>query len=122
MCQAPSDGRLTAEMLADYQAAGVLILEDFVSRERCDELRAHALEMIDAFDPEEVRHVFTAADDLEHGDAHLGDAYFRAGRTDQAVATWQRAVEAFGDAPQYVDAAQATADKIAEGLAHNVAP
>ena len=28
---APAGGRLTAEMLADYQEAGVLILEDFVS-------------------------------------------------------------------------------------------
>ena len=73
---APQDGQLSPEMLADYREAGVLILENFVPRKRCDELRQRALELIDDFNPDEVRHIFAAVDDLEFGDAHLGDSYF----------------------------------------------
>lgn len=69
---APSGGKLSAEMIADFRDAGVLILEGFVSPERCAALREHTLELITQFDPAEVKHVFSAIDDLEHGDAHLG--------------------------------------------------
>lgn len=73
---APTDGKLTAEMIADFRAAGVLILEGFVTPERCAALRAHTLELVERFDADEVKHVFSATDDLEHGDAQLGDSYF----------------------------------------------
>jgi phytanoyl-CoA hydroxylase len=69
--QAPVDGRLTAAMLADFRAQGVLILEDFVPRERCQELRRHTLELIDAFDSADARHVFSAMQQTQ-----LGDSYF----------------------------------------------
>ena len=72
---APADGRLSAAMIADFHEAGVLILEGFVSPERCEALRQHTLELIEAFDPAEVKHVFSAAMTVEHGDAHLGDSY-----------------------------------------------
>ena len=68
---APTGGHLTDEMLADYQEAGVLILEDFVSAQDCLRLRQHTLELIDAFDPEEVRHVFSALEQSQ-----LDDRYF----------------------------------------------
>jgi len=73
---APADGRLSAEMIAEFHEAGVLILEGFVSPERCEELRQHTLELVEKFDPSEVKHVFSAAMTVEHGDAQLGDSYF----------------------------------------------
>ena len=68
---APAGGNLTPEMLADYQKAGVLILEDFVKPAKCRQLREHTLELIDAFDPAEVKHVFSAMEQTQ-----LDDRYF----------------------------------------------
>jgi phytanoyl-CoA hydroxylase len=68
---APQDGRLSDEMVADFNAAGVLILEGYVSREQCDKLREHTLQLIDQFDPAEVKHVFSAMEQTQ-----LGDSYF----------------------------------------------
>lgn len=73
---APLDGRLSEAMVADFREAGVLILEGFVSLERCEKLRQHTLELIEEFDMREVKHVFSAARDIQQGDAHLGDKYF----------------------------------------------
>ena len=69
--KAPQEGRLTPEMVADFRDAGVLILEDFVSANACQELREHTLQMIEAFDPSEVKHVFSAMEQTQ-----LGDKYF----------------------------------------------
>ena len=68
---APEGGRLTSAMLADYKKAGVLILEGFVSAKKCQALREHTLQLIDAFDPVEVKHVFSAMEQSQ-----LGDRYF----------------------------------------------
>jgi len=68
---APQDGRITSEMVADFRDAGVLILENFVSTNACQELREHTVEMINAFDPSEVKHVFSAMEQTQ-----LGDRYF----------------------------------------------
>ena len=68
---APTGGHLTSGMLTDYREAGVLILENFVSPQQCWRLREHTLELIDAFDPAEVRHVFSAMQQSQ-----LGDRYF----------------------------------------------
>ncbi len=69
--KAPQDGQLTPEMVVDFRDAGVLILEDFVSAKACQELREHTLALIDAFDPAEVKHVFSAMEQTQ-----LGDKYF----------------------------------------------
>jgi len=68
---APAGGTLSPAMLADFRQHGVLILEDFVSPARCRELREHTLGMVAAFDPAEVRHVFSALEQTQ-----LGDSYF----------------------------------------------
>ncbi|MDH3546265.1 MAG: phytanoyl-CoA dioxygenase family protein, partial [Gammaproteobacteria bacterium] len=68
---APTGGHLTARMLADYEEAGVLILEGFVAPEKCRQLREHTLELIDAFDPADVKHVFSATEQTQ-----LDDQYF----------------------------------------------
>ena len=69
--EAPADGKLTAEMVADFRAAGVLVLQGFVSPERCRELREHTLKLIDEFSPTDVKHVFSAMEQTQ-----LGDKYF----------------------------------------------
>ena len=68
---APPDGVLSPEMLADYHETGVLVLRDFVDPEQCEALRARTRELIDAFDPAGVRHIFSATEQTQ-----LGDAYF----------------------------------------------
>ncbi len=68
---APSDGRLTDEMLAEYRDAGVLILRDFVSADECHALKARALELVSGFDPESVSSVFSTTSQKQ-----LDDTYF----------------------------------------------
>jgi phytanoyl-CoA hydroxylase len=58
-------------MVASYEEAGVLILEGFVAAEACQRLREHTLGLIDQFDPEEYKHVFSAMEQTQ-----LGDKYF----------------------------------------------
>jgi phytanoyl-CoA hydroxylase len=69
--RAPADGRLTAAMLADFRATGVLILEGFASVEACAELRQRALELVADFDPDSVRSVFSTTEQTQ-----LDDTYF----------------------------------------------
>jgi len=68
---APAEGHLSAAMVADYEEAGVLILEDFVSVEQCQRLRKHTLCLIDQYDPADYKHVFSAMEQTQ-----LGDKYF----------------------------------------------
>ena len=69
--KSPSNGELTAAMLDDYRATGVLILEDFVAVEYCRRLRERTLQLVEAFDESEVRHVFSAMEQTQ-----LEDKYF----------------------------------------------
>ena len=59
---APVGGRLSDAMLADFEAAGVLILRDFVSIDACNDLRNRAAELVDGFDPAAGRSVFSTTD------------------------------------------------------------
>ncbi len=68
---APPGGRLTEKMVSDFKNAGVLVLRDFVSVDACDALRARAAELVDAFDPREVRSVFSTTEQTQ-----LDDEYF----------------------------------------------
>ena len=68
---APPHGQLNPDMLADYREAGVLILRDFVSREACRVLKRRMLELVEEFDPEQVRTVFSTT-----SDSHQADDYF----------------------------------------------
>ena len=69
--QAPDGGKLSDEMLAAYEEAGVLILHDFVSIDACKRLRTRALQLVDEFDPEAVKTVFSTQTNTQ-----LNDAYF----------------------------------------------
>lgn len=68
---APPGGRLSDAMVEAYQAAGVIVLRDFVSRAECARLRERALELVDAFDPASVRSVFSTTKQTQ-----LDDSYF----------------------------------------------
>ena len=70
-CDAPAGGRLTDEMLAAFDTAGVLVLRDFVSFGACNTLRNRAAELVDGFDPGEVRSVFSTTKQTQ-----LDDSYF----------------------------------------------
>lgn len=58
-------------MLAAYHETGVIILKDFVSVAACDALRQQALSLVDAFDPAEVKSVFSTTKQTQ-----LDDRYF----------------------------------------------
>lgn len=69
--EAPENGHLTAKMMAAYEEAGVIILRDFVSLEACGALRQQTLRLVETFDPEEVRSVFSTTKQTQ-----LDDRYF----------------------------------------------
>jgi len=71
---APLDGRLTPEMLGTFKATGVIVLRDFVSTDACAALRHRALELVDEFDPADVRSVFSTTDNEHHDDDYFIDS------------------------------------------------
>jgi phytanoyl-CoA hydroxylase len=68
---APPDGHLTADMVAAYRDVGVIVLKGFVAKEECARLRQRALELVDEFDPSDVRSVFSTTKQTQ-----LDDSYF----------------------------------------------
>ena len=68
---APADGGLSDSMLAAFHDAGVLVLRDIVAVEECLALKRRALELVDDFDPDEVRSVFSTTRQTQ-----LDDTYF----------------------------------------------
>lgn len=62
---------LSAEQVASFVDAGVIVLEDFVPQSECRRLRERALELVDKFDPRTVRSIFSAMEQTQ-----LGDKYF----------------------------------------------
>jgi phytanoyl-CoA hydroxylase len=66
-----ADGVLSGPMLTAFDEHGFVILEDFVPVADCRELQARALELVDAFDPAEIRSVFSTTRQTQ-----LNDRYF----------------------------------------------
>lgn len=69
--RASKSGGLTPQQLADFAAAGVIVLENFVPLSECRKLRERVRLLIDDFDPGSVRSVFSAMKQTQ-----LGDKYF----------------------------------------------
>ncbi len=67
----PEEGRLTNEMIAAFDDAGVIILRRFATPEACEKLRERTIELVDAFDSGLVRSVFSTK-----SNAQLDDDYF----------------------------------------------
>jgi phytanoyl-CoA hydroxylase len=62
---------LTPAMVSAFDAAGVMLLEDFVSAEACDRLRASALALVDAFDPALEFGTFSTREKEQHRDRYF---------------------------------------------------
>jgi len=63
--------RVGAGQLQQYQRDGFLVLEDFVSADACDLLRARAVELVNNFDPRGVDAIFST-----HEQNRLANDYF----------------------------------------------
>ena len=61
---------LTSEQLEAYRRDGFLVVEDFVSAEECDRLRARAEELVAAFEPETVS-VFSTREQTRTSDDYF---------------------------------------------------
>ena len=70
--KAPTDGHPDADMLAAWDRDGYLVLEGFKSEAQCDALRRATNAIVEAFDPDQVRTIFSTK---EQG--HAADLYFR---------------------------------------------
>ena len=64
-------GNVTEQMVESYHKEGYLLLEGFASQQECQTLMRRAQELVDAFDPEEHKVVFSAA-----GQSHAASDYF----------------------------------------------
>lgn len=69
---APAEGHLTPEMKRAYEAEGYLVLEDFASVSDCEGLKTRMSELVDRFDPESLKAVFSTTDQ-----SHAADQYFQ---------------------------------------------
>lgn len=68
---APVGGKLTDAMLSAFDEYGVIMLENFVSGEACDSLRARALQLVDAFDPNDLQSTFSTTSKAQHRDRYF---------------------------------------------------
>src|ERR1051325_2139166 len=103
---------LSARQLAQYEQDGFLILEDFVSADLCDGLRRRAEELVNGFNPEGVRSIFTTREQTRTSDDYFlgsGDqirfffeeeAFDERGRLRQSV---ERSINKIGHALHELD-------------------
>jgi phytanoyl-CoA hydroxylase len=89
---APQGGRLSAEMRAAFEEAGVIILRGFVEPDACKALQARTSELVDAFDPQSVRSIFSSKSNVQ-----LGDEYFIRSGGDIGFFFEEDAFDAAGD-------------------------
>ena len=64
-------GQPTSEMVQSYQDEGYLLVENFASPQECDALLARTKHLIDDFDPQAHRVIFSA-----DGQSHAATDYF----------------------------------------------
>jgi phytanoyl-CoA hydroxylase len=67
---APAGGKLSEAMISAFDESGVILLENFVSAQACDRLRARALALVDAFDPTGLRSTFSTTCKAQHRDRY----------------------------------------------------
>jgi len=58
----PVSPNITSEHLFSYQRDGYLVVENFATREECEQLKQRAEELVAAFDPQGVISIFTTKD------------------------------------------------------------
>lgn len=64
-------GELSQAMIADYEKTGVLIIEDFADASSISKLLQRIRSLVDGFDPDAIKHVFSALQQSQ-----MGDDYF----------------------------------------------
>ncbi len=69
--QADKNGRLSAEALQSWSQDGCLMIEDFVPAESCDQLQQAIDDLVDQFEPESVKTVFSTT-----SQSHAASEYF----------------------------------------------
>lgn len=72
--EAPPGGQLTNDMVAAFEASGVIKVENFVALEDCGRLRKRAHELVEAFNPETVRSVFSTTKQTQLNDEYFYDS------------------------------------------------
>lgn len=63
--------KLTTEQLAQTERDGFLVLEDFVTAEACDRLRARAGELVETFDPAGYASIFSTREQTRTSDDYF---------------------------------------------------
>ena len=69
--QVDHQGRLSAEALQSWSQDGCLMIEDFVPAESCDQLQQAINDLVDQFEPESVKTVFSTT-----SQSHAASEYF----------------------------------------------
>jgi phytanoyl-CoA hydroxylase len=62
---------LNSQQLAEYERDGFLVLEDFASAAQCDEVRACAEALVEQFDPDGVRSIFSTREQTRTSDDYF---------------------------------------------------
>ncbi len=65
---------MSKDMFDAFERDGVIVLRDFVSVAACQRLRDRALELVDAFDAESVRSVFSVTKQTQLNDDYFNDS------------------------------------------------
>lgn len=85
-----ADGSLTSEMKTAFDECGVLVLEDYLTKPQCQGLRAATDQLVEKFDPESVRTVFSTDDKKHAADTYFQESgdkiryFFEAGAIDES--------------------------------------
>lgn len=66
--------KLSPQQIAQYEADGFLILENFISREACTTLKARAESLVEAFEPQEVISIFSTREQTRTSDDYFLDS------------------------------------------------
>lgn len=106
-------GHVTEEMTQSYHNEGYLLLEGFASRAECEALMAQTKKLVDGFDADEHKVVFSAA-----GQSHAASDYFMKSASDISFFLEKDAVDEAGN---LVKDKQVAVNKIGHAL-HDLDP
>lgn len=68
---APEDGKLTAEMVAAFEKAGVIVLRGFADPEECAALRDHTVELVERDAPDTPSAIFSTTTNAQFRDDYF---------------------------------------------------